>query len=115
MTRPPRQVNASDPSVMRGRTFFNANCATCHVPSMKLYSAQLFIEDPGIPTQEPSDCIAHPFQQSLTAPNDASRHPILLRLGNVLSTGYFQNSADFGGGPLTSAGRQDAFVLSLGP
>src|SRR5439155_80341 len=35
--------------------------------------------------------------------------------GNVLSTGYFQNSADFGGGPLTSAGRQDAFVLSLGP
>ena len=35
--------------------------------------------------------------------------------GNVLSTGYFQNSADFGGGPLTSAGRQDVFVLSLGP
>jgi hypothetical protein len=86
MTRPPRQVNASDPSVMRGRAFFNANCATCHVPSMKLYSAQLFIEDPGIPTQEPSDCIAHPFKQSLTSPEDASRNPGLLRLGTPVET-----------------------------
>jgi len=35
--------------------------------------------------------------------------------GDVVATGYFQGTVDFGAGPLTSAGAQDAFVLSLGP
>lgn len=33
--------------------------------------------------------------------------------GNVLVTGYFYGSADFGGGALTSAGGSDIFVLKL--
>ena len=35
--------------------------------------------------------------------------------GDVVATGYFQGTVDLGGGPLTSVGAQDAFVLSLGP
>jgi hypothetical protein len=115
MTRPPRQVNANDPSVMRGRTFFNANCATCHVPSMKLYSAQLFIEDPGVAQRLPGDCIAHPQAQSLISPNSAApptvasadlleqagvpspdgvhKHPISLRLGTLKNTNYTPTGA----------------------
>jgi hypothetical protein len=33
--------------------------------------------------------------------------------GNVLLTGYFLGTVDFGGGPVTSYGTQDAFVLKL--
>ena len=33
--------------------------------------------------------------------------------GNVLATGYFQGTADFGGGPLTSAGREDIFLAKF--
>jgi cysteine-rich repeat protein len=33
--------------------------------------------------------------------------------GNVLLTGYFQGTADFGGGPLSSAGGDDVFVVKL--
>jgi hypothetical protein len=35
--------------------------------------------------------------------------------GNVLVTGYFQGAINFGGGPLTSAGMTDGFLLNLGP
>jgi hypothetical protein len=35
--------------------------------------------------------------------------------GNVLFTGYFIGTVDFGGGPLTSAGSQDIFVAKLAP
>jgi hypothetical protein len=35
--------------------------------------------------------------------------------GNVLVTGSFQGSADFGGGPLTSAGSDDIFVAKFAP
>jgi hypothetical protein len=35
--------------------------------------------------------------------------------GNVLVTGSFQGTVDFGGGPLTSAGISDIFVLRLRP
>jgi hypothetical protein len=34
--------------------------------------------------------------------------------GNVLITGYFSGSVDFGGGPLMSAGSQDAFLAKFG-
>lgn len=34
-------------------------------------------------------------------------------MGNVLVTGYFAGSVDFGGGALTSAGGQDVFVVKL--
>jgi hypothetical protein len=34
--------------------------------------------------------------------------------GGALVTGYFRNTVDFGGGPLTSAGSWDIFVLRLG-
>ena len=33
--------------------------------------------------------------------------------GNVLLTGFFEGTADFGGGPLTSAGLTDIFVVKL--
>ncbi|MEO7157307.1 MAG: SBBP repeat-containing protein [Vicinamibacterales bacterium] len=35
--------------------------------------------------------------------------------GNVFVTGYFQGTIDFGGGPVTSSGLTDGFLLSLGP
>jgi chitodextrinase len=35
--------------------------------------------------------------------------------GNVVVAGYFQNTADFGGGPLTSAGVYDVFVAKYSP
>lgn len=35
------------------------------------------------------------------------------RAGNVVVTGYFQGTADFGGGPLTSAGAWDVFVAKF--
>ncbi|MEZ4302855.1 MAG: SBBP repeat-containing protein [Polyangiaceae bacterium] len=35
--------------------------------------------------------------------------------GEVIATGYFQTTVDFGGGPLTSAGFPDVFVTKLGP
>jgi hypothetical protein len=37
------------------------------------------------------------------------------RGGNVLVTGYFQGTINFGGGPLTSAGLTDGFLLNLAP
>src|SRR5206468_8186162 len=93
MTRPPRQVNMNDPSVVRGRAFFTTGgplnlplgqtCASCHMPTMRLYSPQLFIETPAIPNMKPSDCVAHPFQQSLTSPESADRSSGLLRLSSV--------------------------------
>lgn len=33
--------------------------------------------------------------------------------GNVLVTGFFRNTVDFGGGGLTSAGSTDIFLLKL--
>ena len=36
-------------------------------------------------------------------------------IGNVLVGGYFQDTIDFGGGPLTSAGALDAFLVTLAP
>jgi hypothetical protein len=33
--------------------------------------------------------------------------------GNVVVTGYFQGTVDFGGGPLTTAGEDDIFVAKL--
>lgn len=35
--------------------------------------------------------------------------------GNILVVGAFEGTVDFGGGPLTSAGDVDAFVVELGP
>lgn len=35
--------------------------------------------------------------------------------GNVYLTGYFQGTADFGGGPLTSAGNADTILASFAP
>jgi cysteine-rich repeat protein len=35
--------------------------------------------------------------------------------GNVLLTGYFYGTADFGGGPLSSAGAEDIFAVKLSP
>ncbi|WP_437321070.1 hypothetical protein [Sorangium sp. So ce385] len=35
--------------------------------------------------------------------------------GNILITGAFEGTVDFGGGPLVSAGYKDAFVLKLDP
>ncbi|WP_437971438.1 hypothetical protein WMF04_19970 [Sorangium sp. So ce260] len=35
--------------------------------------------------------------------------------GNILVTGYFDGTVDFGGGPLVSTGNGDAFVLKLDP
>jgi hypothetical protein len=34
---------------------------------------------------------------------------------NVYLTGEFAGTVDFGGGPLTSAGSKDMFVLKLAP
>lgn len=34
-------------------------------------------------------------------------------IGSVVVTGYFNNSIDFGGGPLTSAGNKEIFLLEL--
>jgi chitodextrinase len=36
-------------------------------------------------------------------------------VGNIVTTGYFVGTVDFGGGPLTSAGSYDIFLLKLGP
>jgi hypothetical protein len=35
--------------------------------------------------------------------------------GNVLVTGRFERTVDFGGGPLTSTGGDDVFLLKLHP
>ena len=35
--------------------------------------------------------------------------------GNLLITGYFDNTVDFGGGPLVSAGSRDVYIVKLGP
>jgi hypothetical protein len=35
--------------------------------------------------------------------------------GNLLITGYFDNTVDFGGGPLVSAGSRDVYIAKLGP
>ena len=35
--------------------------------------------------------------------------------GNVVTTGWFAATVDFGGGPLTSAGGSDVFVVDLTP
>jgi hypothetical protein len=35
--------------------------------------------------------------------------------GNVVVTGYFEDTADFGNGPLPSAGSDDIFVVKLTP
>jgi hypothetical protein len=91
MSRPPQQANLLDPSVVRGRQFFLTGapgqltaaqtCAACHVPIMPVYSAQLFIDNPGAAAIEPSDCQVHSFQRSLTSPNSAQRAPQFSRLG----------------------------------
>jgi hypothetical protein len=36
-------------------------------------------------------------------------------LGNVLGTGYFAGTVDFGGGPLTGGGGRDIFLAKFGP
>jgi hypothetical protein len=35
--------------------------------------------------------------------------------GNLVTTGYFMSSTDFGGGPVTSAGEYDVFVAKHDP
>lgn len=36
-------------------------------------------------------------------------------MGNVLVAGFFKGAADFGGGPLASAGGADVFLAKLAP
>lgn len=99
MTRPPQQVFADDPRVVRGKQIFsgqytgagNQMCATCHVMTMPLYTPQLFVDNPGPANMEPSDCVlssttlaestGHIFQQALGAPENAEDSPGLARLG----------------------------------
>jgi hypothetical protein len=105
MTRPPQQVYANDPNVLRGQAIFLGKiagsygqmCATCHVASMPLYTPQLFVENPGPATMEPSDCVTdhptlqeattHIFRQSLVSPESAENHPAFSRLGIDPKTG----------------------------
>jgi hypothetical protein len=47
------------------------------------------------------------------AGDDAGRAVALDGNGNVYLTGEFRDTADFGGGPLTSAGETDVFVASF--
>jgi hypothetical protein len=99
MTRPPQQVFPTDQRVIRGLQVFNgqfpgapgAMCATCHVASMPLYTKQLFVDNPGAATVEPSDCVtdhpslagarSHIFKQSLVSPESVENHPAFSRLG----------------------------------
>lgn len=99
MTRPPYQVFPNDDNVKRGYQLFTGQysggssqmCATCHIPSMPLYTQQLFVDNPGPATMEPNDCamdsatlqetISHIHLQSLGAPNTAEKSPIFSRLG----------------------------------
>ncbi|XXT15491.1 hypothetical protein WME94_35110 [Sorangium sp. So ce429] len=47
---------------------------------------------------------------------NASTHAIASdALGNFYITGSFDGTVDFGGGPLTSAGRRDIFLFKLDP
>lgn len=46
--------------------------------------------------------------------NDSGRSMSPTADGGVLVTGFFRGTVDFGGGPLTSAGEHDVFVLKLG-
>ena len=103
MTRPPQQVFPNDPTVQRGRSIFLGQvagasgqmCATCHVASMPLYTAQLFVDNPGPATVEPSDCVmgsqtldpTHIFRQTLGSPNSLEDHPAFSRLGVDPKTG----------------------------
>jgi hypothetical protein len=99
MTRPPQQVFGDDQRVARGKQIFggqypgaaNQMCATCHVMSIPVYTAQLFVDNPGPAAQEPSDCVmtaatlgestGHIFRSSLGSPEDAEDSPGLARLG----------------------------------
>jgi len=45
---------------------------------------------------------------------DTPRAVAVDSLGHVVATGVFQNSADFGGGPLRSAGQYDVFLAQYG-
>ncbi|MGZ8729814.1 MAG: di-heme oxidoredictase family protein [Thermoanaerobaculia bacterium] len=105
MTRPPQQVFANDPAVVRGRSIFLGQvqgasgqmCATCHVASIPLYTPQLFVDNPGAATMDPSDCVAdhptlqgaqtHIFRGSLVSPSSAEDHPAFSRLGVDPKTG----------------------------
>jgi hypothetical protein len=49
------------------------------------------------------------------AGNDEGRSVVFDAAGNVLITGSFEGSIDFGGGELKSAGGKDVFVAKLGP
>ena len=59
---------------------------------------------------------AHLWSQRFGNPSQEDGTAIAVDVaGNVLVTGYFQDSVDFGGGPLTSAGFHDIFLLKLAP
>jgi mono/diheme cytochrome c family protein len=106
MTRPPQQVFVDDRTVVRGRAIFTGEipgvpkqmCASCHTASLPLYTQQLFVDNPGLPSQEPGDCKAadyptgqektgHIARQSLTSPNSLEDHPAYSRIGVNPATG----------------------------
>jgi cysteine-rich repeat protein len=56
----------------------------------------------------------HLWSRRLGGPGDDFGWSIAVdSAGNVLLTGYFRGTADFGGGPLSSAGSWDAFAVKL--
>ncbi|MBI4699924.1 MAG: hypothetical protein HY744_01955 [Deltaproteobacteria bacterium] len=58
----------------------------------------------------------HLWSKRIGDPSDQHGYAIAVDAsGAVLLTGAFKGSADFGGGPLTSAGDWDIFVAKLGP
>ncbi|MBW2734768.1 MAG: hypothetical protein JRH20_20465 [Deltaproteobacteria bacterium] len=46
---------------------------------------------------------------------DEANDAVVDGMGNVIITGTFTDSADFGGGPLTSAGGEDIFLVKFSP
>ena len=59
---------------------------------------------------------AHRWSRSYgSSSSDLGRALATDAAGNLYATGYFYSSVDFGGGPLTSAGSYDIFLLKLAP
>jgi hypothetical protein len=59
---------------------------------------------------------AHLWSKNFGDADDQAAQSVAVdSMGNVLVTGYFGGTVDFGGGPLTSAGGVDLFIAKLDP
>jgi hypothetical protein len=70
----------------------------------------------GSPETAPAQDLVHHWSQGFgDVSNDAARAIAIDPSGNIIAAGAIQGTVDFGGGPLTSAGAEDAYVVQFDP